>query len=86
MNAKRLLFNSGFYSVFRRLAPSRQLGILRYHAVCERNAAYADPGICVTSDAFVRHVAYLAAHYRVLPLPEAADALGVAAASTATTV
>jgi peptidoglycan/xylan/chitin deacetylase (PgdA/CDA1 family) len=75
MNAKSLLFHSGFYSVFRRVAPSRQLGILRYHAVCERDAAYADPGICVTPAGFARHVDYLAANYRVLPLPDAVDAL-----------
>ena len=75
MNSKSLLFHSGFYSVFRRLAPSNKLGILRYHAVCERDAGYADPGICVTKEAFKQHVEYLASHYRVLPLPEAVAAL-----------
>jgi peptidoglycan/xylan/chitin deacetylase (PgdA/CDA1 family) len=76
MNAKSALFRSGFYSLFRRVAPSRQLGILRYHAVCARDAGYADPGICVTPAAFAEHVAYLASNYRVLPLPDAADILG----------
>src|SRR5688572_8190323 len=71
MDAKSVLFQSGFYSVFRRVAPSRQLGILRYHAVCARDAGYAEPGICVTPSAFAQHVAYLAANYRVLALPEA---------------
>jgi peptidoglycan/xylan/chitin deacetylase (PgdA/CDA1 family) len=75
MNAKEVLFHSGFYRVFRRLAPSRKLAILRYHAVCERDGSYADPGICVTPGAFTRQVEYLARHYRVLPLPEAAEAL-----------
>jgi peptidoglycan/xylan/chitin deacetylase (PgdA/CDA1 family) len=75
MDAKSVLFRSGFYSVFRRVAPSRQLGILRYHAVCARDAGYAEPGICVTPAAFAAHVAYLASNYRVLPLPEAADTL-----------
>jgi peptidoglycan/xylan/chitin deacetylase (PgdA/CDA1 family) len=75
MNAKRLLLDSGFFSLFRRLAPSRRLAILRYHAVCEFDAGYADPGICVTPAAFDRQVRYLARHYRVLPLPDAVDAL-----------
>jgi peptidoglycan/xylan/chitin deacetylase (PgdA/CDA1 family) len=74
-HAKRLLLGSGFYSVFRRVLPSRKLAILRYHAVCERNAGYADPQICVSPAAFERHAAYLAAHYRVLPLPDAVGAL-----------
>jgi peptidoglycan/xylan/chitin deacetylase (PgdA/CDA1 family) len=75
MNPKEILFQSGFYSVFRRLAPSRRLAILRYHAVCEFDAGYADPGICVTPRAFATHAEYLARHYRVLPLPEAVEAL-----------
>ena len=71
MDSKALLFRSGFYSVFRKVAPSTQVGILRYHAVCQLDAGYADPGICVTPSAFRRQVAYLCRHYRVLPLPEA---------------
>jgi peptidoglycan/xylan/chitin deacetylase (PgdA/CDA1 family) len=70
-----MLFQSGFYTLFRRLLPSRQVAILRYHAVCEMDAGYADPGICVTPSAFKRHVDYLASHYRVLPLPDAVDAI-----------
>lgn len=69
--AKRVLFGSGFYSGLRRLVPSRRLAILRYHAVCDPQAGYAEPGICVSPAAFERHVRYLAAHYRVLALPEA---------------
>ena len=75
MDAKSLLFYSGFYRGFRRLAPSRQLAILRYHAVCPLDAGYADPGICVTPSAFAAHVEYFARHYRVLSLPDAVDAL-----------
>jgi peptidoglycan/xylan/chitin deacetylase (PgdA/CDA1 family) len=75
MDAKSALFRSGFYALFRRVAPSRQLGILRYHAVCALDAGYADPGICVTPAAFAAHVAYLASNYSVLPLTEASDAL-----------
>jgi len=75
MDAKSALFRSGFYSLFRRVAPSRQLGILRYHAVCALDAGYADPGICVTPAAFAEHVGYFASNYSVLPLPDAADAL-----------
>jgi peptidoglycan/xylan/chitin deacetylase (PgdA/CDA1 family) len=74
--AKTLLFRGGVYGAVRHLTPSRQVAILRYHAICgPEGHAYADPSICVTPDAFARHVAYLAAHYRVLPLPEIVAAL-----------
>lgn len=69
---KRVLYGIGAYGVLRRMRPSRSLAILRYHAVCgPAGEAYAEAGICVTPASFERHIAYLAAHYRVLPLPEA---------------
>jgi len=69
---KTLLLRGGGYRAIRTLAPSRQIAILRYHAVCgPEGYAYADPGICVSPEAFESHVAYLASQYRVLPLPEA---------------
>ena len=85
---KSWLFGSGFYSAFRQVLPSRRLAILRYHAVCDADAEYADPGISVSPAAFERHVAYLAAHYSVLPLPEAVGALkqGTALPSNAVVV
>lgn len=73
--AKAVLLTSGFYSCFRKLLPRRQLAILRYHAVCDPNAGYADPGICISPRAFERHVEYLAGHYRVLSLPDAVATL-----------
>jgi peptidoglycan/xylan/chitin deacetylase (PgdA/CDA1 family) len=69
--AKRALLVSGFYSGLRRILPSRQLAILRYHAICAPDAGYADAGICISPQAFEQHLEYLAAHYRVLPLPDA---------------
>jgi peptidoglycan/xylan/chitin deacetylase (PgdA/CDA1 family) len=70
--AKTLLLRCGGYRAIRRLAPSRQIAILRYHAVCgPEGYAYADPGICVSPAAFDAQVAYLSSQYRVLPLPEA---------------
>lgn len=70
---KRLLLGLGAYDVVRRVRPSRDLAILRYHAVCgEEGHVYAEPAICVTPEAFERHMTYLASRYRVLPLPEAA--------------
>jgi peptidoglycan/xylan/chitin deacetylase (PgdA/CDA1 family) len=72
---KSLLLSSPFYSVFRRMLPSRRLAILRYHAICDPRSGYADPGICVSPAAFEQHAAYLAAHYSVLPLPEAVESL-----------
>lgn len=72
-SAKRILFRVGMYDAVRSVRPSRQLAILRYHAICGAEGhAYAEPAICVTPEAFERHVAYLASRYRVLPLPEAA--------------
>lgn len=73
--AKTALLRSGFYTAFRKALPSRKLAILRYHAICDPRAGYAEPGICVSPAEFERHVAYLSAHYRVVPLPEAVDAL-----------
>jgi peptidoglycan/xylan/chitin deacetylase (PgdA/CDA1 family) len=55
----------------RRLRPSRNIAILRYHAVCgPEGYPYADPHLCVTPAGFERHVAYLTTNYEVLPLPE----------------
>jgi peptidoglycan/xylan/chitin deacetylase (PgdA/CDA1 family) len=73
--AKTILLNSGAYSALRRVLPSRKLAILRYHAVCELDAGYATPGICVSPGAFEQHVAYLAANYHVLSLPDAVASL-----------
>lgn len=72
--AKRWLFRARAYDALRRVRPSRGLAILRYHAICgPEGHDYAEPGICVTPAAFEQHVAYLASHYRVLPLPDAAN-------------
>jgi peptidoglycan/xylan/chitin deacetylase (PgdA/CDA1 family) len=74
--AKTLLLRTGGYRAIRTLAPSRQIAILRYHAVCgPEGYDYADPGICVSPEAFDAHVAYLSSQYTVLPLPEAVDRL-----------
>ena len=68
---KTTLLNSGGYTLLRRLVPSRRIAILRYHAICGADGyAYADPTICISPDKFEAHVAYFAAHYAVLPLPE----------------
>lgn len=73
--AKELLLDSGVYSVLRKVLPSRRIGILRYHAICDPRAGYAAPGICVSPTSFERQVAYLARHYAVLPLPDAVSAI-----------
>ena len=72
---KRALLRMGGYVVTRAVLPSRRLAILRYHAICDPRAGYADPGICVSPAAFERHVAYLASNYSVLPLTEAVGIL-----------
>ncbi len=85
--AKRWLFGVGAYHAVRTLSPSRRLAILRYHAVCgPEGYAYADPTICVTPQAFERHVAYLASRYRVLPLPDAVRCLNAGNTLPANTV
>lgn len=74
--AKRALFASGFYHVFRQLRPDGQVAILRYHAITDPlTCAYASPSICTAPRDFERHAAYLARHYRVLPLPDVVSAL-----------
>jgi peptidoglycan/xylan/chitin deacetylase (PgdA/CDA1 family) len=69
--AKSAMLRGGGYAALRRLLPSRRVAILRYHAICtEEGYAYADPSICISPQAFTRHVRYLAAHYAVLSLDE----------------
>ena len=69
--AKSALFHAGVYAAMRRLVPSRDVAILRYHAVCgEEGYSYADPGICVTPEAFDAHARHLAQNYAVLTMPE----------------
>jgi peptidoglycan/xylan/chitin deacetylase (PgdA/CDA1 family) len=73
---KTLAYRGGVFSALRRLRPSRNVAILRYHAVCgPEGYPYADPHLCVSPAGFERHVAYLAANYEVLPLPEIATRL-----------
>ena len=73
---KRALLHGGGYAALRALAPSSQLAILRYHAICGPDGyAYADPGICISPEAFDAHVQYLTAHYRILRLEDAAARL-----------
>lgn len=67
--AKMTLLHLGGYETLRRLWPSRHLAILRYHAICgPAGYRYADPGICITPEAFEQHVAYLTRRYAVLRL------------------
>ena len=74
--AKTALFKIGGYAALRRLAPSRSLAILRYHAICgPEGYGYADPQICITPRNFERHVRYLTASYNVVRLEDAARAL-----------
>lgn len=74
--AKQTLFRVGAYAAVRRLAPSRKVAILRYHAICGAEGfAYASPGICVSPEAFEAHVRYLAANYAVLPLGDVVQRL-----------
>ena len=74
--AKTTLLRLGGYRAIRRLAPSRHVAILRYHAICgEEGTSYAEPGICITPAAFEQHVRYLASNYTVLDLGEVVDRL-----------
>ena len=74
--AKSALLRFGGYAACRALLPSRKIAILRYHAICgPEGYAYANAGICISPDAFERHVRYLAGNYAVLPLPEAVTRL-----------
>jgi peptidoglycan/xylan/chitin deacetylase (PgdA/CDA1 family) len=74
--AKTALMRLGGYAALRRIAPSRQLAILRYHAICGADGyTYADSHICVTPDNFEAHVRYLTSAYTVMPLDRAVRAL-----------
>ena len=68
---KTIAYRGGVFWALRRIRPSRNIAILRYHAVCgPEGYPYADPHLCVTPSGFERHVAYLTENYKVLPLPE----------------
>jgi peptidoglycan/xylan/chitin deacetylase (PgdA/CDA1 family) len=68
---KSVCLRTGVYSAIRRLKPSRQVGILRYHAVADPAACwYAEPSICLSPKDFAAQVEYLTRHYRVLPLDQ----------------
>ena len=70
--AKSALLRTGGYAALRRVLPSHNLAILRYHAICgPEGYAYADPYICVTPKNFERHVAYLTSAYNVIRLEDA---------------
>ncbi len=70
------MLRAGGYGAIRRLRSNADVAILRYHAVCgPEGHAYASPAICVAPETFERHVAYLAGHYRVLPLPDVVAAM-----------
>ena len=69
--AKTALLRMGGYAALRRVRPSRDVAILRYHAICgPEGYEYADPQICITPENFERHVAYLTSAYQVLRLDE----------------
>lgn len=70
---KTMLLRTGGYAAVRALAPSRQVAILRYHAICgPEGYVYADPYICISREAFETHVRYLAANYTIMRLEETA--------------
>ena len=73
--AKTILLRTGACDVLRRAVPNRDLAILRYHAICAPDAGYASADICVTPEAFERHIEYLTDRYTVVSLPEAVQAL-----------
>ena len=78
--AKTALLRLGGYAALRRVRPSRDLAILRYHAICgDEGYAYADPQICITPQAFERHIARLSESYRIVRLEDAARALATGA-------
>jgi peptidoglycan/xylan/chitin deacetylase (PgdA/CDA1 family) len=74
--AKTWMLRGGVMGALRTVRPSRKLGVLRYHAICgPEGFGYADPSICISAEAFERHVQYLVGHYRVLDLPAAVSVL-----------
>jgi len=85
--AKRMVLRTGAYGAIRRLRSNADVAILRYHAVCgPEGPSYASPAICVAPETFEQHVAYLAGHYTVLPLPEVVAAISAGRALPKDTV
>lgn len=74
-SAKTAMRRGGIYSALRRVQPTGYVAILRYHAICEPDAGYADPSICISPAAFEEQISYLARNYAVLPLTLVVDAL-----------
>lgn len=70
---KSLLFNTGLVACARaRGGPqSALIRVLAYHSVAPAQTAYCKRDIRVDPPEFARQMAYLARHYRVLPLDEA---------------
>jgi len=68
---KKLFFHFGLLSLIRRFYPRKTLAVLRYHAVCKPDRAYASPWISVTPEGFRNQIRYLSKHYPILDLDEA---------------
>lgn len=68
---KKILFHFGLLWLIRRFYPRKKLAVLRYHAVCNPDRAYASPWISVTPEGFRNQIRYLSKHYPILDLDEA---------------
>ncbi len=68
---KRIAHKTPITRTLRKIVPHRHAVILRYHSIQEPGTAiYASPGICVSLEAFERHVRYFTRNYAVITLDE----------------
>lgn len=73
---KLILLHSGFYWVIRKFFSRKELAILRYHAVQDKDKnLYASPGINISPKIFEKHVCYFSRRYKVISLDEAVQCL-----------
>lgn len=68
---KKALFHLGILAVIRRVCPRKELAVLRYHAVCDKDCTYATPTITVTPEGFRNQIRYLSKNYTILDLDKA---------------
>lgn len=72
------LYRAGAFAASRRFLRSTSAVILRYHSVCEHEAAplsYIDPGLSVTLDGFDRQMRFLREHYTPVSLDDIVEVM-----------
>ena len=76
LQAKNMMFKTGFMSACRRLWRSSNPAILRYHSIVEPAANfYSSPSIAIAPGEFEAHIRYLSERYNIISLDVVADCI-----------